>query len=264
VYWGSARSLHQHWLAATIALCQITHFPAAAQAVRRGDGYVDILRLPDFVTEFVENETVPLARDGARWSAKGIAVQATPEGKSLPVRIEAPAAALSRIRLRWRARVPERWRILDEQGERSYDDLEWRRMLGERLLPWYFLAFDGQATHGYGVATGAASFAFRQVDPAGIRCGSTCATGEARCGPARACWMPPRWSRAGRRRRDRFRSRAALLRHYVPQSALSGRARLRREQLVLRLWRNCSAADIERDSALMAELAPREATGPSW
>ena len=64
--------------------------------------------------------------------------------------------------------MPERWRILDEQWERSYGDLEWRGMLGERVLPWYFLAFDGQATHGYGVATGAASFAFWQVDPAGI------------------------------------------------------------------------------------------------
>ena len=41
-------------------------------------------------------------------------------------------------------------------------------MLGERILPWYFLAFDGRSTHGYGVATGANSFAFWQADPDGI------------------------------------------------------------------------------------------------
>jgi alpha-galactosidase len=140
----------------------------AGQAAQSTDGYVDILRPPDFATAFLESETITLARDGHRWTAKGIAVEAEPHGSGLPVRIQAPEAALMRVRLRWKAKVPERWRILNDQWERSYGDLEWRGLLGERILPWYFLAFDGQATHGYGVATGASSFAFWQVDPVGI------------------------------------------------------------------------------------------------
>ncbi len=86
----------------------------------------------------------------------------------MPVRIEAPEVPLLRVHLRWQAAVPERWRILNDQWERSYGDLEWRGLVGERVLPWYFLAFDGRATHGYGVATGASCFAFWQADPAGI------------------------------------------------------------------------------------------------
>jgi hypothetical protein len=38
----------------------------------------------------------------------------------MPVRIEEPEAPLIRVHLRWRAAVPERWRNLNDQWERSY------------------------------------------------------------------------------------------------------------------------------------------------
>src|SRR5664280_553279 len=155
----SRRSL----LAASAAL------PAAAsgQTGRPATGYVDIMRPPDQVT-LLGDEIVPLVRDGRRWAARGIVLEATPQGSEMPVAIEAPQTPLERIHLRWRGHVPGHWRILNDQWERSYGDLEWRGIVGERVLPWYFLAFDGSATHGYGVATGASSFVFWQVDPAGI------------------------------------------------------------------------------------------------
>ena len=53
---------------------------AAGQAAQRPDAYVDILRPPDLATAFLENETIKLARDGRRWTAKGIAVEAEPNG----------------------------------------------------------------------------------------------------------------------------------------------------------------------------------------
>ena len=141
---------------------------AYAQPVRAVDGYVDILRLPDLAIAFLESGPLPLAREGHRWNGTGISVQTEPDANGMPVRIEAPEAPLLRLHLRWRAAVPERWRILNDQWERSYGDLEWRGLVGERVLPWYFLAFDGRATHGYGVATGGSCFAFWQADPAGI------------------------------------------------------------------------------------------------
>jgi alpha-galactosidase len=141
---------------------------AAAQPVRATDGYVDILRPPDLAIAFLEGGPFPLAREGRRWNGAGISVQTEPAAGGMPIRIEAPEAPLLRLHLRWRAAVPERWRILNDQWERSYGDLEWRGVVGERILPWYFLAFDGRATHGYGVATGASCFAFWQADPAGI------------------------------------------------------------------------------------------------
>src|SRR5271157_5070253 len=108
--------------------------------------YVDVLRPPDRVTVFLESETLTLSRDGQRWTAPGIAVQASPEDNRMPVRIEAPQAPLTRIRLRWCAKTPRTWRVLNDQWERSYGDLEWRGMVDGRILPWYFLAFDGRRT----------------------------------------------------------------------------------------------------------------------
>jgi hypothetical protein len=96
---------------------------ASAPVVARGqgaDGFVEILRPPDFVTAFLEGGgTLALSLSGGRWSGKGVAVEAAVRGASLPVRIEAADAPLMRIKLRWKARVPERWRIVNDQWERS-------------------------------------------------------------------------------------------------------------------------------------------------
>jgi alpha-galactosidase len=234
---------------------------ASAQTARPASGYVDILRSPDFVTAFVENETITLARDGRRWTAKGISVEAEPGVSGLPVRITAPDAALMRVRLRWKANVPERWRILNDQWERSYGDLEWRGILGERVLPWYFLAFDGQATHGYGVETGCSSFAFWQTDPAGI-----------------SLWLDVRNGGSGVRLGARTLE-AATVRVHRGQShetafesarrfcrLLSSRPRLAATPVYgLNNWyyaygKDCSDSGIQRDSNLLAELAP---SGPN-
>lgn len=200
---------------------------------------------------------MPLAHDGGRWTAKGIAVQAEPRGSTLPVRIEAPVAALLRVHLRWKARVPERWRILNEQWERSYGDLEWRGVLGERVLPWYFLAFDGQATHGYGVATGCASFAFWQVDPDGISLWVDVRNGG---GPVRlgerVLEAATVVTHRGSINETAFESARGFCRALCKNPRFSAAPIYGGNNWYYAYGRNCSAADMARDSALMAELAP--------
>lgn len=151
------------WIALSMGTPALTMHASAAPSHT-----VDVLRAPDSVTAFLDKDERRLTRSGQRWTAQDIAVETAAAGSELPVRVECESAPLMRIRLRWQAPVPEHWRILNDHWERSYGDLEWRGMLGERVLPWYFLAFDGRHTHGYGVATGCASFAFWQVDTAGI------------------------------------------------------------------------------------------------
>jgi alpha-galactosidase len=230
---------------------------AAGQAARRADGYVDILRPPDLATAFLENETISLARDGRRWTARGVAVEAEPHGSDLPVRVEAPEAALMRVRLRWRANVPERWRILNDQWERSYGDLEWRGILGERILPWYFLTFDGQATHGYGVATGCSSFAFWQVDPMGISLWLDLRNGggAVRLGE-RTLEAAVVRTRRGGRDETAFESARRFCRRLCGQPRLASAPVYGGNNWYYTYGRNCSAADIQRDASLMAELAP--------
>lgn len=234
---------------------------ASAQTARSAGGFVDILRPPDLATAFLETGPLPLAREGRRWSAAGISVQAEPDAGGIPVRVEAPEAPLLRLRLRWKAAVPERWRILNDQWERSYGDLEWRGTIGERVLPWYFLAFDGRATHGYGVATGAACFAFWQADPAGISLwldlrngGSSVRLGQR---TLQAAVVRVRRGAAGERP---FPSARRFCRELCARPRLPAAPVYGGNNWYYAYGRNCSAAAIERDAALMAELAP---SGPN-
>jgi alpha-galactosidase len=246
-----------------IALSAGLPMAAAGQSARGAGGFVDILRPPDLVTAFLEGETLTLARDGRRWAAKGVAVEAEPRGGALPVRIEAPDAALMRVRLRWKARVPERWRILNDHWERSYGDLEWRGMLGERVLPWYFLAFDGAATHGFGVATSASSFAFWQVDPAGISLWLDVRNGggAVRLG-RRILEAATIRVRSGNRGEGGFQSAQQFCRVLCARPRLAPAPVYGGNNWYYAYGRNCTASDIQRDAALMAELAPAARNRP--
>jgi alpha-galactosidase len=240
-----------------IALSATLPTIASGQGTRPKGGYVDILRSPDLVTAFRENDTIALVRDGLRWTAKGIAVAAEPLGSSVPIRIEAPEAPLLRIHLRWNANVPERWRILNDQWERSYGDLEWRGMVGERVLPWYFLAFDGHATHGYGVATGASSFAFWQVDPAGVSLWLDLRNGG---GPVRlgqrALEAATVRVQMGRPEESPFGAAKRFCRSLCTHPRLPSAPVYGGNNWYYAYGRNCSASDIQRDSSFIAELAP--------
>jgi alpha-galactosidase len=235
---------------------------AAGQA-RGADGYVDILRPPDLATAFLEQNTLTLERSGQRWTAQGISVEAEPRGAELLVRMEAPDAPLLRVRLRWHARVPERWRILNDHWERSYGDLEWRCLAGERVLPWYFLAFDGQAAHGYGVATGAAAFAFWQVDPDGISLWIDVRNGggPVRLGQRTLAAVTVR-SRRGAAGETAFESARRFCRVLCEKPRLAAAPVYGGNNWYYAYGRNCSAEDIQRDSGLIAELAPAERNRP--
>ena len=245
----SRRSL----LAASLAL------PAAAggQSAPPATGYVDILRPPDQMTAHLGNQTVPLKPEGPRWTGQGIAVESNPQGAELPISIEAPRTPLERIHLRWRARVPERWRILNDQWERSYGDLEWRGMIGERILPWYFQAFDGQATHGYGVATGASCFAFWQVDPEGISLwldvrngGGAVSLGQRKLDAAVI------HAQRGAPGESAFESARSFCRVLCAKPRLAAQPSYGSNNWYYAYGRNCSAQVMLRDSSLTADLAP--------
>jgi len=236
---------------------------AAAQTTRPAGAYVDILRVPDLAVAHLENGPQPLSREGHRWTVSGISLETDPSSAGMPVRIQAPAAALLRIQLRWRAAVPENWRILNDQWERSYGDLEWRGLAPERILPWYFLAFDGRATHAYGVATGASAFAFWQVDPDGISLwldlrngGSAIRLGDRTLDAAIVR------ARRGAPGESAFQSAHAFCRQLCTQPRLPAAPVYGGNNWYYAYGRNCSADAIERDSALMAELAPSGGNRP--
>lgn len=134
-----------------------------------------VLAQPDLVFAFTgdsETERRALTRSGNTWtggaSAAGVRVDFAAGAQQAVVFIDAPAVPIQRVHLRWKHRLAEDVLALGDAWERSYGDLEWRPLQAERVLPWYALLHSHGRTSGMGVKTGAASFAFWQVDPRGI------------------------------------------------------------------------------------------------
>ncbi len=111
------------------------------------------------------------------WSANGVLTAVTLDGGVLRIDLNAPQTAVRRLTLRWRTEVPPGMRFLGDAWERGYGDLEWRGMVAERAMPWYFLAIREGVTYGCGVKTGGSSLAYWNVDPEGVTL-----TLDVRCG----------------------------------------------------------------------------------
>ncbi len=121
---------------------------------------MDIIRPPDSVAAF--------AVDAPQTPLGGVDVQAHVAGREMRLTVSAPDGGVGRVRLRWRGGIPDGLRVLGDHWERGYGDLEWRGLVPERVLPWYFLATGGGQTLGCGVKTGARALCFWQIDAAGI------------------------------------------------------------------------------------------------
>jgi alpha-galactosidase len=135
--------------------------------------FLDIIRPPDRVTAFAEGgPPLHLQRFGGRWRAQDVEIATEPKQqlsvRELSIKVSSPRTSLTRVHLRWSGPLPETLRFLGDHWERSYGDLEWRGYAGERIMPWYFFASNGDVTHGYGVRTGGGALCFWQVDPVGI------------------------------------------------------------------------------------------------
>ncbi len=122
------------------------------------------------------------AADGETWSGGGVTVRlAHAEDGGLSVRVSCPDSPLLRIRLQFAVRLPEGVTLLGDAFERGYGDLEWRGIVPERRLFWYFVSWHLPSGSGFGlgVETGAASLAHFTVDQSGYaltldtRCGGS-------------------------------------------------------------------------------------------
>ena len=101
---------------------------------------LDVLRPPDKVTVFREGGVLDLTGHEGAWQAEDIAVVTVPGDETLPLCLSAPASLVKQVRLRWMLPEHGMRRVLGDAWERGYGDLEWRGLVPERPLPWYFLA----------------------------------------------------------------------------------------------------------------------------
>ncbi len=222
----------------------------------------DPLRVPDLAEAFGEDQTpIRLMRSSGGWQAGGIeiSVEIAPgrSGAEASVFVTAPKAALMRIRLRWHGTFPLGWRFLGDQWERSYGDLEFRGLVGERLIPWYFLAYSGRGVDGYGVKTGGASVCYWQVDTGGITLWLDVSTGGSgvQLGDRRlhAATIVTRQAQTGE---SWLESATAFCRAMCDRPILPFQPVYGSNNWYYTYGNNASAARSLRDAELMAELAP--------
>jgi len=119
-------------------------------------------------TVLAERETLALsAATETRFEGRGVELDALPGDGVLALRLRS-TVPLMYLQLRWSERIPEGLRYLGDTWERADGPMEWRCLAPERDLPWYFLAYDGQHTHGVGVKTGASALCRWRIDPFGV------------------------------------------------------------------------------------------------
>ncbi len=166
---SSRRQFLRHAGAAGVGLSLSRPTAAASRQPRppAGGTFLDLHRAPDAVIVQAAGADRRLQPAGGEWRSDGIIVTTEPSGSALRIRLSAPAA-VTRLHLRWRGDLRATRLVLGDAWERGYGDFEWRGIVPDRVMPWYFAACDGQVTHGYGVRTRPNALCFWRLDDDGI------------------------------------------------------------------------------------------------
>jgi alpha-galactosidase len=170
--------------------------------------------------------------------------------------LTAGAESIERIQLRWALRVPDELRYSGDAWERGYGDLEWRFLVPDRVMPWYFLAFDGQATHAYGVKVQAGALCCWMVDNAGVSLWLDVRNGgsgvELNGRPLQVCEIVTRQGREGE---TPFAAAQAFCRVMCPQPRLPAQPVYGSNNWYYAYGKSSHTA-ILADTQLLVELAP--------
>jgi alpha-galactosidase len=130
--------------------------------------FFNLRRTPDTVMAHLGAEVVSLTPQGEKWAADDLVLEIQAAGDNLSINLTAETTPLEYVRIRWRLVVPGGLLYSGDHWERGYGDFEWRGLVPDRILPWYFLVYDGRLTHGYGVKTQPGAFCFWTVDTGGV------------------------------------------------------------------------------------------------
>lgn len=228
----------------------------AVLASARTNVLLDVLRVPDHVTAYGGLASpIAMMRSRDSWQASGVEVTFEPGASGMPVFVSSSGHELTHVHLRWAMDVAPGIRCLGDHWERSYGDLAWRGVVPERVMPWYFLTWDGAVCHGYGVKTGASALCFWQVDAEGVSLWLNVANGGdgVQLG-SRRLHAATIVSRAGKRGEGAIESARAFCRIMCDKPRLPATPVYGSNDWYYAYGKN-SAKETLRDAELMAELA---------
>lgn len=143
-----------------------------------GDGFNNLDRIPDSVAVTTESGTISLVQGPSdSWKSGSLRVTTAPVSRGLGIFLIAPGVAVKSLKIRWQGGAPADALYLGDAWERAYGDLEWKPLDAQRTMPWYFLAYHGRVTDGFGVETEPSALCYWTIQTNGItlhadvRCG---------------------------------------------------------------------------------------------
>ena len=122
------------------------------------------MQAPDSIRVFFSSEIERLdPMRGGLWTGEKATVKTYLYSDRLRLSLECAGDEPMFIAVRWNGNIVGVRRYL-ALGERS----EWRAEDPDRAMPWYFMAYDGKRTHGYGVGAKANGYCHWTADRSGI------------------------------------------------------------------------------------------------
>ncbi|HYX06585.1 MAG TPA: hypothetical protein VE912_07605 [Bacteroidales bacterium] len=118
-----------------------------------------ILRFPDRVMVNTNSGMIELnSFDKEKWQSGDLILQIKNESNSLVPYLYSPSLPVKFVTLSWEYPRAIDNLYLGDEWERSYADLHWGKVDKERIMPWYFMEYNGESTNGFGVRTGCNAF----------------------------------------------------------------------------------------------------------
>ena len=224
--------------------------------------FADLTQPPNAIEVVLADKVVGLsASSPGQWSGDGVDV--TVHAKlGCVVSLKAPGVAVKKLHLHWATPFDTNVIVLGDTWERAYGDLHWKPINLAGPMPWYFLASDGVATHGYGVMTGPAALCCWKVDTNGIDLWADVRSGgvgvELGGRTLAVCTITTRQGQAGE---SAFAAACAFCRQMCPQPPVGRQPVYGFNDWYCAYGANTAAAFL-KDAAYIASLSPTSENQP--
>lgn len=120
---------------------------------------------PSAVSIVCEDGYLTTVNKGETYQAEDVTVKTEQVGLGLRFSLNSPTKPVKKVVARWNKKANPKSLFLGDHWERSYGDLEWKGVDESRVMPWYYLEYDGKSTLGIGVMTGCRAMCSWRVTP---------------------------------------------------------------------------------------------------
>lgn len=126
--------------------------------------FTSIIRTPDRVEIQDEERWQTAVKAEETFGIQAAEVKFGSCGKLLQISLSETQKPIKRIRVHWSGDYSDIIQVLGDSMGVAKGNLAWLPIIPENMMPWYFCAYDGKGTHGYGVKTGCNSFCTWQIN----------------------------------------------------------------------------------------------------